>query len=65
MGSSQFSIKATPQSSSRPFLHGQSTFYLIPSWHLFNRNMTFNASGRGRRGRRGRGRSRIALAPCK
>ena len=47
---------------------GRSTFYLIPSRHLFNRKMTFKASGRRRgrrRGRRpGRGR-RIALAPCK
>ena len=42
---------------------GRSTFYLIPSRHLFNRKMTFKASG-GRRGR-GRGRGRIALAPCK
>ena len=44
---------------------GRSTFYLIPSRHLFNRKMTFKASGgRRRRGRRGR-RGRIALAPCK
>ena len=58
---------ATLQLQTFPTL-GRSTFYLIPSRHLFNRKMTFKASGRGRgrrgRGRRGRGR-RIALAPCK
>ena len=38
---------------------GQSNFYLIPSRHLFNLKMTFQASGRRR------GRSRIAFAACK
>ena len=57
---------ATLQLQTFPTL-GRSTFYLIPSRHLFNRKMTFKASGRRRRGRgRGRGRrGRIALAPCK
>ena len=38
---------------------GRSSLYLIPPRHLFNRKMTFKASG----GRRRRGR--IALALCK
>ena len=54
---------ATLQLQTFPTL-GRSTFYLIPSRHLFNRKMTFKASGRRRRGRGRRGR-RIALAPCK
>ena len=56
---------ATLQLQTFPTL-GRSTFYLIPSRHLFNRKMTFKASGRRGRGRgRGRRGRRIALAPCK
>ena len=55
---------ATLQLQTFPTL-GRSTFYLIPSRHLFNRKMTFKASGRRRRGRGRRRRGRIALAQCK
>ena len=62
MGHANFNIAfATVELQTFP-TRGPSTFYLIPSRHLFNRKMAFKASG-GRRRRRGRGR--IALAPCK